>query len=72
LAIKKIKSSAFDAQNLKILDIGTGSGIIPLVLKNIFRRRKLLLSIFLKKHWKLPEKMQHFISLLSISFMLII
>ncbi|MDO3427079.1 peptide chain release factor N(5)-glutamine methyltransferase [Chryseobacterium sp. APV1] len=36
LAIKKIKSSAIDNQSLKILDIGTGSGIIPLVLKKHF------------------------------------
>ncbi|WP_288457790.1 peptide chain release factor N(5)-glutamine methyltransferase [uncultured Chryseobacterium sp.] len=35
-AIKKIKKSPFNAQSLKILDIGTGSGIIPLVLKKHF------------------------------------
>ena len=36
IAISKIKSSDFDLQDLKILDIGTGSGIIPLVLKKHF------------------------------------
>lgn len=36
MAIQKIQSSDFDVQGLKILDIGTGSGIIPLVLKKYF------------------------------------
>ncbi|MCU7616830.1 peptide chain release factor N(5)-glutamine methyltransferase [Chryseobacterium sp. PBS4-4] len=36
LAIHKIKNSQLNLKNLKILDIGTGSGIIPLVLKKHF------------------------------------
>ncbi|WP_027388411.1 peptide chain release factor N(5)-glutamine methyltransferase [Chryseobacterium gregarium] len=36
LAIKKINSSTSWRENLKILDIGTGSGVIPLVLKKHF------------------------------------
>lgn len=36
LAIHKIHSSALNLQGLKILDIGTGSGVIPLVLKKHF------------------------------------
>ncbi|MCW3168841.1 peptide chain release factor N(5)-glutamine methyltransferase [Chryseobacterium sp. 09-1422] len=36
IAIRKIKDSAFTHQGLKILDIGTGSGVIPLVLKKHF------------------------------------
>ena len=36
IAIQRIKDSAFTHQGLKILDIGTGSGVIPLVLKKHF------------------------------------
>lgn len=36
LAIQKIQSSELNLKDLKILDIGTGSGIIPLVLKKYF------------------------------------
>ncbi len=35
-AIKTI-SKEFSQTEIKILDIGTGSGVIPIVLKNIFR-----------------------------------
>lgn len=36
MAIREIQNSRFKVQGLKILDIGTGSGIIPLVLKKHF------------------------------------
>ncbi|MGA9212995.1 peptide chain release factor N(5)-glutamine methyltransferase, partial [Kaistella sp.] len=36
LAIHKIQSSTFKIQGLKILDIGTGSGIIPILMKKKF------------------------------------
>ncbi|UWX61554.1 peptide chain release factor N(5)-glutamine methyltransferase [Chryseobacterium oranimense] len=36
IAIRTIRNSGFHTQNLKILDIGTGSGVIPLVLKKHF------------------------------------
>lgn len=36
MVIREIRSSKLNAQNLKILDIGTGSGVIPLILKKYF------------------------------------
>src|SRR5690606_41979400 len=36
-AIQEIKKSKLKYQNVRILDIGTGSGIIPIVLKKIGR-----------------------------------
>lgn len=36
LAIQNIKKSKFKDQNVRIVDIGTGSGIIPIVLKKHF------------------------------------
>ncbi len=36
IAISEIQNSKFKIQNLKILDFGTGSGIIPITLKNHF------------------------------------
>lgn len=36
LAVSEIQNSKFKTQNFKILDIGTGSGIIPVVLKKYF------------------------------------
>ncbi|WP_288375962.1 peptide chain release factor N(5)-glutamine methyltransferase [Chryseobacterium culicis] len=40
IAIREIQSSGFKIQGLKILDIGTGSGVIPLVLKKHFPEAK--------------------------------
>lgn len=41
IATRKIQSSMFNVQDLKILDIGTGSGVIPLVLKKHFPEAKI-------------------------------
>lgn len=40
LAIKKMQDPRFKIQDLKVLDIGTGSGIIPIVLKKHFPKAK--------------------------------
>lgn len=56
LAIKNIKSSAFNAQSLKILDIGTGSGIIPLVLKKHFPQAEVSSIDFSEKALEVARK----------------
>lgn len=56
LAIKKIKSSWSDIQCLKILDIGTGSGIIPLVLKKHFPQAEVTSIDFSEKALEVARK----------------
>ncbi|WP_294249813.1 peptide chain release factor N(5)-glutamine methyltransferase [uncultured Chryseobacterium sp.] len=57
LAIKKIQSSGlFDIQDLKILDIGTGSGIIPLVLKKYFPHAEVSTIDFSEKALEVARK----------------
>lgn len=55
LAIEKIKNN-FPNQTLKILDIGTGSGIIPVVLKKKFPDAKISAMDYSEKALKMAEK----------------
>lgn len=55
LAIEKIKNN-FPNQTLKILDIGTGSGIIPIVLKKKFPDAKISAMDYSEKALKMAEK----------------
>ncbi|OVE55170.1 peptide chain release factor N(5)-glutamine methyltransferase [Chryseobacterium mucoviscidosis] len=55
-AIKKIKSSTSYIQGLKILDIGTGSGIIPLVLKKYFPKAEVTSIDFSDKALEVARK----------------
>lgn len=57
LAIKKIQSSGlFDSQDLKILDIGTGSGVIPIVLKKHFPHAEVFSIDFSEKALDVARK----------------
>lgn len=56
LAIQKIQSSTFKNQGLKILDIGTGSGIIPIVLKKKFPRATISAIDFSEKALEVAQK----------------
>lgn len=49
LAIAEIKKTSFNRHNFKILDIGTGSGIIPIVLKSKFPEAKISAVDFSQK-----------------------
>lgn len=55
-AIKKIRDSKFKIQDLKILDIGTGSGIIPLVLKKYFAEAEITSIDFSEKALETAKK----------------
>jgi len=56
IAIREIKDSKFKIQDLKILDIGTGSGVIPLVLKKHFPEAKVSSIDFSEKALKTAKK----------------
>lgn len=55
-AIKKIHHSALTIDKLKILDIGTGSGIIPLVLKKYFPQAEVTSIDFSEKALEIAKK----------------
>ncbi|WFB68826.1 peptide chain release factor N(5)-glutamine methyltransferase [Chryseobacterium sp. WX] len=56
IAIREIKNSKFKVQGLKILDIGTGSGIIPLVLKKHFPEAEVSSIDFSEKALKTAKR----------------
>ncbi|KQK25536.1 protein-(glutamine-N5) methyltransferase, release factor-specific [Chryseobacterium aquaticum] len=60
LAINKIQSSKLDLDQLKILDIGTGSGIIPLVLKKNFSNAKISSLDFSEKALEVAKRNAEF------------
>ncbi|WP_330746643.1 peptide chain release factor N(5)-glutamine methyltransferase [Chryseobacterium sp. CP-77] len=55
-AIREIKGSEFKVQGLKILDIGTGSGVIPLVLKKHFPEAEVSSIDFSEKALKTAQR----------------
>jgi len=60
IAIKKIQDLRFKIQDLKILDIGTGSGIIPLVLKKYFPDAEITTIDFSEKALETAKKNANF------------
>ena len=56
LAIKKMQDPRCKMQDLKILDIGTGSGIIPIVLKKHFPKAKVSAIDFSEKALKTAQQ----------------
>ncbi|MEI7489032.1 MAG: peptide chain release factor N(5)-glutamine methyltransferase [Chryseobacterium sp.] len=56
IAIQKIKNSQFIINKLRILDIGTGSGIIPLVLKKHFPEAEVSSIDFSEKALEVAKK----------------
>jgi release factor glutamine methyltransferase len=56
IAINKIQNSKFNLQGIKILDIGTGSGVIPLVLKKHFPNAEISSIDFSEKALEIAKK----------------
>ncbi len=60
IAIHEIQNSKFKVQGLKILDIGTGSGIIPIVLKKKFPNADISAIDFSEKALEMAKKNAEF------------
>ncbi|QQV03743.1 MULTISPECIES: peptide chain release factor N(5)-glutamine methyltransferase [Chryseobacterium] len=60
ITLQKIQSSGLKIQDMKILDIGTGSGIIPLVLKKHFPEAVVYTVDFSEKALKTARKNAEF------------
>ena len=60
IAIHEIQTSKFKVQGLKILDIGTGSGIIPIVLKKKFPNADISAIDFSEKALEMAKKNAEF------------
>ncbi len=56
LAIGKIQNSAFSNQKFSVLDIGTGSGIIPVVLKKKFPQAEITAIDFSEKALEVAKR----------------
>lgn len=56
LAISKIKKTAFGKEKFKVLDIGTGSGVIPLVLKKHFPNAEISSVDYSEKALEIAKK----------------
>ncbi|CAA7393763.1 peptide chain release factor N(5)-glutamine methyltransferase [Chryseobacterium fistulae] len=56
IAIQKIQASNLNLKQLTILDIGTGSGVIPLVLKKYFPNAKISTIDFSEKALEVAKK----------------
>ncbi len=56
LAIKRIQNSPLQNEKIKILDIGTGSGIIPIILKKKFPNAEVFALDFSEKSLEIAKK----------------
>jgi release factor glutamine methyltransferase len=65
IEIQNLKSKI---QNLKLLDIGTGSGIIPITLKKYFPNAEISAIDISEKALEIAQKMQIFIKKKSILY----
>ncbi|RNA62611.1 peptide chain release factor N(5)-glutamine methyltransferase [Chryseobacterium nematophagum] len=68
IAIQKIQASTINSKQLNILDIGTGSGVIPLILKKYFPNAKISTIDFSEKALEVAKKNAS-LHKLSINFM---
>ncbi|MCY0978646.1 peptide chain release factor N(5)-glutamine methyltransferase [Chryseobacterium wangxinyae] len=60
IAISKIQNSDLNSKGLKILDIGTGSGVIPLVLKKYFPNSEISSIDFSEKALEVAKRNAEF------------